>query len=142
MTIKIDDVSKRFGNFCLEHISLELPAGYICGLAGRNGAGKTTLLHLLTGLYRADAGQILIDNMSYDDDEVRIHDNIGTVFVEELFEPAYSIRGNAEQFGRYYARYRWERMAEYLERFRLDAGRKFGKLSKGAEYFWNKTGSN
>lgn len=131
MTIKIDDVSKRLGGFLLEHISFELPEGYICGLAGQNGAGKTTLLHLLTGLYRVDAGRILLDGMSYEEDEERIRNCVGTVFVEELFEPFQSVRGNAEHFGKYYAKYRWERMAEYLAMFRLDAGRRFGRLSKG-----------
>lgn len=131
MIMKIDNVSKRLGNFQLEHISFEMPEGYICGLVGQNGAGKTTLLHLLTGLYRTDEGQILLNNMSYDEGEERIHDLIGTVLVEELFEPYSSIKGNAEHFGKYYSKYRWECMAKYLEMFKLDANRKFGKLSKG-----------
>ena len=45
--IQLDKVSKKLGIFELKDISFSLPAGYICGIAGRNGAGKTTLLHLL-----------------------------------------------------------------------------------------------
>lgn len=131
MIIKIDDVSKKLGRFQLEYLSFELPEGYICGLAGPNGAGKTTLLHLLLGLYRQDEGQIFLDSMSYDSNEGRIHDMIGTVLVEELFENAYSIKSNADRFGRYYSKYSWEKMVEYLERFRLKPSGKFGKLSKG-----------
>lgn len=129
--IKIDNVSKKLGKFRLENISFELPAGYICGLVGQNGAGKTTLLHLLLGLYRVDEGQITVSGMSYDHAEQHIHDMTGTVLVEELFEPFYSIKSNAEHFGKYFSRYRWDRMAAYLERFGLDGHRKFGKLSKG-----------
>lgn len=129
--IQIDNVSKSLGKFQLQNISFELPEGYICGLAGRNGAGKTTLLHLLLGLYRADAGRLTISGMSYEQSEQPIHDRIGTVLVEELFEPFYSIKSNAEHFGKYFSAYRWDRMAAYLERFRLEEHRKFGKLSRG-----------
>lgn len=129
--IKIDNVSKKLGKFRLENISFELPAGYICGLVGQNGAGKTTLLHLLLGLYRVDEGQLTISGMSYDHAEQSIHDMTGTVLVEELFEPFYSIKSNADHFGKYFSQYRQDRMAAYLERFGLDEYRKFGKLSKG-----------
>lgn len=131
MIIKIDDVSKRLGKFQLDHISFELPEGYICGLAGQNGAGKTTLLHLLLGLYRPDEGMISLGDISYDSDEAIIHDMIGTVLVEELFELSYSIRSNADHFGKYFTKYSWERMVGYLERFKLEPLKKFGKLSKG-----------
>lgn len=129
--IKIDNVSKKLGKFRLENISFELPRGYICGLVGQNGAGKTTLLHLLLGLYRVDEGQLTIAGMSYDHAEQSIHDMTGTVLVEELFEPFYSIKSNADHFGKYFSQYRQDRMAAYLERFGLDEYRKFGKLSKG-----------
>lgn len=129
--IKIDHVSKRLGKFQLDDISFELPGGYICGLVGKNGAGKTTLLHLLLGLYQADEGHINISGMTYEQAESSIHDRIGTVLVEELFEPFYSIKSNAEHFGRYFSGYCWERAAAYLERFGLDERRKFGKLSRG-----------
>lgn len=129
--IKIDNVSKKLGKFRLENISFELPAGYICGLVGQNGAGKTTLLHLLLGLYRVDEGQLTISGMSYDHAEQSIHDMTGTVLVEELFEPFYSIKSNADHFGKFFSQYRQDRMAAYLERFGLDEYRKFGKLSKG-----------
>lgn len=42
--IQLDKVSKKLGIFELKDISFSLPAGYICGIAGRNGAGKTTLV--------------------------------------------------------------------------------------------------
>ncbi len=129
--ITIDNVSKSLGKFQLQNISFELPGGYICGLAGRNGAGKTTLLHLLLGLYRADEGRLTVSGMTYEQSEQAIHDMIGTVLVEELFEPFYSIKSNAGHFGKYFSGYRWDRMAAYLERFGLDAHRRFGKLSRG-----------
>lgn len=42
-------------------IDLHLEPGRSLALVGENGAGKTTLIKLMTGLYRADAGRILLD---------------------------------------------------------------------------------
>ena len=45
----------------LSDIDLHLKPGQSLALVGENGAGKTTLIKLLTGLYDADQGQILLD---------------------------------------------------------------------------------
>ena len=44
------------------HISVE--KGQLFGLIGPNGAGKTTVFNLLTGVYKPDQGQILLDGQS------------------------------------------------------------------------------
>ena len=129
--ITLNGVSKRLGKFQLKNITFDLPCGYICGLVGQNGAGKTTLLHLLLGLYRQEEGTLTIDGMDFEQDEKKLHDRIGTVLVEELFDSSYSIRDNADRYGVYFSKYRWEKMNAYLEQFKLDPRRKFGKLSKG-----------
>lgn len=153
--IKAESVSKKLDKFKLKDISFELPSGYICGLVGRNGSGKTSLLHLILGLYHADSGNISIFGMEYANNEKMIHDRIGTVLVEELFLPELSIKENADYFGKFYSKYSWTRMKEYLIRFglvdsedkeyaededqdnkkqnvkRSGERRQFGKLSKG-----------
>lgn len=60
--IEICGITKRFGSFtCLDHVTLTIPDGIIYGLVGENGAGKSTLLRLISGVYRADEGEIKID---------------------------------------------------------------------------------
>jgi branched-chain amino acid transport system ATP-binding protein len=55
-------VSKSFGGVqALREVSLTIRRGEIYGLIGPNGAGKTTFFNVLTGLYRADRGQVLFD---------------------------------------------------------------------------------
>jgi len=54
-------VSRYFGGLAaLDGVSLHILAGEIYGLIGPNGAGKTTLFNVMTGLYRADAGNITL----------------------------------------------------------------------------------
>lgn len=53
-------VSKTYrGQAVLDGASLTVPAGRCVMLMGDNGSGKTTLLHLLVGLRRPDAGEVL-----------------------------------------------------------------------------------
>ncbi|MCW2134555.1 sugar ABC transporter ATP-binding protein [Arthrobacter sp. VKM Ac-2550] len=55
-------INKSFGSAqVLADVDLSLDAGEILGLVGENGAGKSTLIKILTGLYTADGGIILID---------------------------------------------------------------------------------
>jgi ATP-binding cassette, subfamily B, bacterial len=47
----------------LTAVSLKLAAGTTVAVVGENGAGKTTLVKLLTGMYRATSGCIMIDGI-------------------------------------------------------------------------------
>jgi rhamnose transport system ATP-binding protein len=49
------------GTVALKDISLELRAGEVLALLGENGAGKSTCVKLLTGLYRPDKGEVILD---------------------------------------------------------------------------------
>ena len=61
MSIRVTDVTKRFGDFiALDNVSIDIPTGSLTALLGPSGGGKSTLLRIVAGLERADAGTIEI----------------------------------------------------------------------------------
>jgi ABC-type branched-subunit amino acid transport system ATPase component len=58
-------VGKSFGGLdVVSALNLEVREGEIVSVIGPNGAGKTTLFNLVTGLYRPDAGDIVLEGRS------------------------------------------------------------------------------
>ena len=74
---------------------------------------------------------MLIDGMTYANEEKRIRNIIGTVLTEELFDASLTLIQNGDAYGRYYDAYDKKAMEDYLELFGLEKNRKFGRLSKG-----------
>ena len=59
--LELMGVSKSFGKKTIvDDLSLHVNAGEIFGLLGSNGAGKTTTIKIITGLLRADVGDVVI----------------------------------------------------------------------------------
>ncbi|MCL2633222.1 MAG: ABC transporter ATP-binding protein [Oscillospiraceae bacterium] len=71
--IETKNVTKTFDSFtALDNVSLSIPKGTAYGLIGSNGAGKSTLLRLLSGVYKAESGQVHIDGENvYDNAKVK-----------------------------------------------------------------------
>ena len=49
----------------VDDISFDIKRGSIFGLLGPNGAGKTTLLRMITGIFYADSGHIILDGAPF-----------------------------------------------------------------------------
>jgi ABC-type sugar transport system ATPase subunit len=46
-------------------MSFDLKAGEVHAICGENGAGKSTLMNIVTGVYKADSGDIIVDEKKY-----------------------------------------------------------------------------
>ena len=63
--LELKSVGKSFGGLaCLTSLDLHVDEGEIVSVIGPNGAGKTTLFNVITGVYRPDDGEILLDGES------------------------------------------------------------------------------
>ena len=60
--LEVKDIDKAFvGVHAVDHISFSCLPGTVHVLQGENGAGKSTLLKILSGLYRPDSGEIILN---------------------------------------------------------------------------------
>jgi branched-chain amino acid transport system ATP-binding protein len=60
--LDLRDVTKSFGGLrVVSDLELHVDEGEIVSVIGPNGAGKTTVFNLISGIYRPDAGEILLD---------------------------------------------------------------------------------
>jgi ABC-2 type transport system ATP-binding protein len=79
--LQIDQLSKRYGQrAALDGLSVTLQPGCFAALLGPNGAGKSTLFQVLTGLFAADAGRVLVDGHDLRHQAVAALRHIGVVF--------------------------------------------------------------
>ncbi len=65
--LSLINMSKGFpGVQALDGVNFEVGAGQVVALLGENGAGKSTLLKIISGIFRADAGEIKIGGKTVD----------------------------------------------------------------------------
>jgi len=82
-TLKVSGASKRFGGLqALSEVGVEIHRGQIYGLIGPNGAGKTTFFNVITGMYKPDAGEFLLEGKAYKPEAVHqvAHEGIARTF--------------------------------------------------------------
>lgn len=63
--LDIRSLSAAYGEItALNNVSLSVKRGEILGLIGPNGAGKSTLIRVLSGILKAKAGEVLLNNLN------------------------------------------------------------------------------
>lgn len=73
MILEVRDIHKSFSNTKVLHgVSFSVRNGTALGFLGRNGAGKTTTLRILTGLFNANQGTILLNGKPFNPKEYTI----------------------------------------------------------------------
>ncbi len=97
MRVDLHHIRKRFGPVrANDDITLSFEAGRIHALLGENGAGKSTLMKILSGLYTADAGQIVLDGKPahYDTPAGAIAHGVGMLHQDPLDFAPFSVLEN------------------------------------------------
>jgi len=78
--LKLINLVKKFGSFiAVNDINIELRPGDFFGFIGQNGAGKTTTIKMITGLYSASSGKVIINGIDISRDPVKAKALIGYI---------------------------------------------------------------
>lgn len=101
--IEIKNIIKRYGsNLAVDNISLTIKRGEIFGLLGPNEAGKSTTIKMIMGLLKADSGEIIIDNMVVNKNNMHIKRKLGFVPQNLAIYENMTAKENVEFFGQLY----------------------------------------
>lgn len=134
MTLKIEQVTKRFGDFtAVDHLSLEIPRNQIFGFLGSNGAGKTTTFRMILGLIDQTEGEITWDGEAINYQRT---DQIGYLPEERGLYPKLTVKDQIIYLGRLKGMKKGAILGEldkWLERFKIShyIDKKVEELSKG-----------
>ena len=82
--VVMSSIEKRFpGVHALKQARFELMAGEVHALMGENGAGKSTLMKVLAGIYRPDAGEVLVDGAPVEIASPRAAQDLGISMIHQ-----------------------------------------------------------
>ena len=128
--LQVENLTKQYEGFQLDHVSFDLPKGTIMGLIGENGAGKSTTINAILDLIKKDDGTVTFWGQELSSSK-QLKEDIGVVFdgvnFYETLTPAKvgKISGSAyKQWDEYLYR-------DYLKRFGLPLDKEIKTLSKG-----------
>jgi ABC-2 type transport system ATP-binding protein len=118
--IQIENLSKVYKNGRgITDINLDIHRGDIFGFLGPNGAGKTTAMKIMTGLVKADSGDVKILGHSVSEDFENAMKKVGCIIETAESYPYLTAFENLKQFARYYENVDNKRIDEVLELTRL-----------------------
>ncbi len=137
--IEVNQVYKSFdGFYALNNLNMHVPEGSIYGLVGPNGAGKTTIIRHLTGVYRQDSGEILVQGEPVYEN-VSIKQKIGYIPDDSYYFQSAGIEDMMQFYKGLYPRFDSERYTKLKEVFPLDQKQPIRRMSKGMQkqaMFW------
>lgn len=131
--IELDNVTKRYKDFTLDHISFRLPRGMIYGMIGENGAGKSTCIHAITDLISIDEGNIRLFGENYHQHAEEIKQKIGVVLDGVNQIPYLKCKDMDCIMKKIYKNWDSRKFFQYLKTFQISQEKKVKDLSKGMQ---------
>lgn len=134
MTLKIDHITKTFGDFtAVNDVSFNVDTGTIFGFLGTNGAGKTTTMRMILDIIRADRGEISWNGTPTRDLE---RARFGYLPEERGLYPKMEVQDQLQFIGQLYGASKHDvqqRLDSWLERMNITENRNktVEQLSKG-----------
>lgn len=129
--LQVENLTKQYPDFKLNHVSFSIPKGTIMGLIGENGAGKSTTINAILDLIRKDEGIVTFCGKELSSNPKQIKEDIGVVFdginFYETLTPAKVGKISAAAYKQ------WDEAIYngYLKKFQLASDKEIKTLSKG-----------
>ena len=137
--IQVQNIIKSFDGFrALDDLSFTVPHGAVYGLVGPTGAGKSTVLRCITGIYRPDAGSVVVGGLPVWENPA-VKRRMAFIPADLSAHAGDSIREMAGLMQKLYPRFDLSRYGQLREVFQLDEKKPLRRFSKGMQKhaaFW------
>lgn len=127
----IQNLEKKYPEFCLGPLTLDLEPGTVLGYVGPNGSGKTTTMHILTGLVKKDRGRVSIFGRPNHINQPAWKLDIGYVGDVHVFYENWSGAKNLKFLSDFYPNWSDNLVAKLVQRFNVPLKKKVRELSRG-----------
>ena len=128
--LQVDNLTKQYADFKLDHVSFSVPKGTIMGLIGENGAGKSTTINAILDLIRKDDGTVTFWGQELSSSK-QLKEDIGVVFDGINFYETLTPAKVGKIAGAAYKQWDAHLFQDYLKRFQLPTDKEIKSLSKG-----------
>ena len=128
--LQIENLTRQYPGFLLDHISFSIPKGSIMGLTGENGAGKSTTIKAALNLIKRDEGKVTFWGQDLSLSE-GLKEDIGVVFDGINFYETLTPAKVGNISGAAYKQWDSSLYHNYLQRFQLPADKEIKNFSKG-----------
>ncbi len=129
--IELKNTVKKFDTYtALDGVDLRIEKGTAFGLLGSNGAGKSTILRLLSGIYKQESGEVLIDGEPVYDN-ISAKEKVFFINDETVQFGGYTLKALKDYYKSYYTNFSEEMFEELRQRVNLPLNKKINTFSKG-----------
>ena len=131
--LELKNITKTFGTFtALDDLTMTVPQGAVYGLVGPNGAGKSTAIRHMTGVYRPDSGEILMEGQTIYEN-VTAKERIGYIPDDIFFFPSASLEDMRSYYRGMYPKFDDALFEKLYEVFPLPKKSPIRRFSKGMQ---------
>ena len=128
--LQVENLTKQYADFKLDHVSFSVPKGTIMGLIGENGAGKSTTINAILDLIHKDDGTVTFWGQELSSTK-QIKEDVGVVFDGINFYETLTPAKVGKIAGAAYKQWDAHLFQDYLKRFQLPTDKEIKSLSKG-----------
>ncbi len=128
--LEVKNLTKKYADFTLDHVSFSIPKGTIMGLIGENGAGKSTTIRAILDLIHKDDGTVTFWGQKLSSAK-QLKEDIGVVFDDINFYETLTAAKVGKISQTAYKQWDERLYRGYLNRFLLPADKEIKTFSKG-----------
>lgn len=130
--IEIKNLTKYYGDILgIKDLSLKLKKGEIFGFIGPNGAGKSTTIHCIMNLINKTKGQVLVNGILFDKNNINIKEIIGYLPSEISLYDDLTVKQILDYHESFYKKNTSIRRKELVNILKLEENKKIEDLSTG-----------